>query len=343
MKAFLVFLLFVSIVWGLLFFVKRKDNTDILFLDKYHTDIMKGYAILGVLIGHIGQYSGVNGIEFPAGVGVSIFLILSGYGLAVSTKKSGLKGYWGKRALRVLLPYLLAQAVVYLVTMPKVSFVDVLLDYTLIMPRHEFGWYLRYILVCYIIYFFVFLLIKKVKYQLIALASCFAVWFIIRSTVLIDPTPFLQARQMIAFPIGVLASFAKMGGEKKLWLWSIISILSGIAVYGLSHTGVFNIETMPLIVYNLISLFTVVPSACGLIILVYLVRLLQNKGLVLLSAVTYEIYIVHGYFMHYISHDGSILNLLIFIVYVSAGTLLLHFSVRWINVIIRKMGDRKRA
>ena len=83
--------------------------------------------------------------------------------------------------------------------------------------------------------------------------------------------------------------------------------------------------------FILISMFTVVPCACGIIILVYLVKILQNKGLILLSVISYEIYIIHGYFIRLITHNGSVLNLLIFILAVSAGSVLLHFTVLFLT------------
>ncbi|MBS6711888.1 MAG: acyltransferase family protein [Ruminococcus sp.] len=59
----------------------------------------------------MGQYSNVNGIEYPAGVGVSLFLILSGYGLAMSYSKNGLAHYWTKKIQRVWIPYVFVQLV----------------------------------------------------------------------------------------------------------------------------------------------------------------------------------------------------------------------------------------
>lgn len=207
MKTLLYFGLLLLLVWTGLFVYGRKKygpGVEQKFLSREHTDILKGYAILGVLFGHVGQYAGVNGIEYPAGVGVSIFLILSGYGVAKSYEHTGLKGFWRKRALRVFLPYILAESLAFLIQRRWVGLSALLLDFSLLRPLHPFGWYLRFLLVCYIIFFCTYGLFRNRKVRAAALVSCFAAWFLIRSLVWIDPVPFLQARQILAFSCGLL-------------------------------------------------------------------------------------------------------------------------------------------
>lgn len=212
MKILLIFVLMVIVLWVVLevwSVFQNKENSNIEFLNKEHTDILKGYAILGVLVGHVGQYSNVNGIEYPAGVGVSLFLILSGYGLAMSYSKNGLAHYWTKKIQRVWIPYVFAQLVDMLILTQKRDIGTIVLDFTFIKPMHPFGWYLRYLAVCYIIFFLVFLFIKNIRLLTASIFLCFFIWFLIRSLVIIDATPFLQARQMLAFPCGVLIGLNK--------------------------------------------------------------------------------------------------------------------------------------
>jgi len=72
------------------------------------TLILKGIAILLVVICHLGN-------EFTrwftplGGIGVTIFLILSAYGLEKSYQKNGLRHYWKKRFLAVWVPYVLVE------------------------------------------------------------------------------------------------------------------------------------------------------------------------------------------------------------------------------------------
>lgn len=76
----------------------------------------------------------MNGIEYPAGVGVSLFLILSGYGIELSVKKNGLNKFWIKRFFRVLVPYILTEFIFFIVQGKDLSFTDVIMDFSLLKP-----------------------------------------------------------------------------------------------------------------------------------------------------------------------------------------------------------------
>ena len=66
---------------------------------------LKGLAIILVIINHIGECYGFPG---PLGaIGVTIFLLLSGYGLNESLKvKNGVKGYWNNKFISIYIPYI---------------------------------------------------------------------------------------------------------------------------------------------------------------------------------------------------------------------------------------------
>lgn len=68
-------------------------------LELFQTDTyaLKGIAILFVLLGHMGY------LDASGAWGVHIFLIVSGYGLYCSEKKSGIDSFWRKRILAVYL------------------------------------------------------------------------------------------------------------------------------------------------------------------------------------------------------------------------------------------------
>lgn len=281
MTKLLAFAIFLVLVWDALFLNMSMDKEGMHFLDHTHTDILKGYAILFILFGHVGQYLGINGIEFPAGVGVSLFLVLSGYGLAVSYRKYGLKRYWEKRIQRVWIPYIISNGMFLIISVfsgKSFSMKDIMLNFTLIKPLYAFGWYLRYIFVCYLIFYFTCKFTKNRTTRMIATTICFAGWFIIRSTILIDSTPFLQARQMLAFPLGILSAVFSDKIESKLKISkghsvsSIICVFLGTGIYGFLHVGI--ITTDMLLLYNMLSLFTCVICAIGFMTLVFQWRLL---------------------------------------------------------------------
>lgn len=66
-------------------------------LDIQSTNCIKGIAILFILVGHIaGTFHTVVFTPLPA-LGVSLFLMCSGYGLSQSYNSKGLNNFWGKK------------------------------------------------------------------------------------------------------------------------------------------------------------------------------------------------------------------------------------------------------
>lgn len=76
-------------------------------LPRDFTDILRGVAILMIVIHHIDNKACGGSYIFNAwgGVGVSLFLILSGFGINESFAKNGLRHYWKKKFSRVILPW----------------------------------------------------------------------------------------------------------------------------------------------------------------------------------------------------------------------------------------------
>lgn len=104
-----------TIIFSLIFFtililLVRKTNKEYSF-DYSLTQELKGFAILTIIFSHIGYFlSEDHQFLFPlsilAGVGVNLFLFLSGFGLTISTLRSGLtlKNFYKKRLTKLFLP-----------------------------------------------------------------------------------------------------------------------------------------------------------------------------------------------------------------------------------------------
>lgn len=82
---------------------------------------------------------------------------------------------------------------------------------------------MQYIVICYILFFGMKLLIEKTKInKTITLIAVFAAWFIIDSLFFAIPDmPFLRARQMFSFPLGMVIAKNKrpLYPEKEQLLW----------------------------------------------------------------------------------------------------------------------------
>lgn len=105
-------ILILGILVCVAFTVKRTEGD--FPLSQTQTSQMRGIAILLVLFHHffsnVVDYSAsVRNIVLNQGqIGVSIFLILSGFGIYKSINRNGLKAFFSKRASRVLIPYIVA-------------------------------------------------------------------------------------------------------------------------------------------------------------------------------------------------------------------------------------------
>lgn len=163
-----------------------------MFMGRDYTTVLKGLAILLIIIGHCsGQWVGGRLLTPCGGIGVAIFLIASGYGLNESYKRNGLSEFWSKRISKVWLPYVLI--VVMLAPLKWISVEDFILQIICIKSMY---WFVPYIMACYILYWFSSRFFPKWR---------LVIFFIVGSASIIF-MPELQAEQALSFPVGVLLS-----------------------------------------------------------------------------------------------------------------------------------------
>ena len=220
--ALLTFLIFASYLLG---FIKKPEKYQ--WMDRNYTTAIKGFSILTVVWAHSGAMLSVGGIQFIAGIGVALFLMCSGYGLEVSYEKNGLKGFWKKRLLGVCLPFWVVELIGLLAT-GTFSIKSYLLDFCFLRSATSYGWFMGYIVICYLIFYAVKRLIKDNRMQMVTLLGAFAIWFVLESIFFANPDmPFLRARQMLSFPAGVLLAVNKDKIERTLTKIKNILILTG--------------------------------------------------------------------------------------------------------------------
>lgn len=223
MKCF-VLLTFLILALYLIGFAKRPGKFQ--WMDRNYTTAIKGFSILTVVWAHSGARLSVGGIQFIAGIGVALFLICSGYGLEISYEKNGLQGFWKKRLLGVCLPFWLVEVAGLLIT-GTFSVRTYLLDFFFLKPATGYGWFMGYIVICYLIFYAVkrFVPVKKRRAVLV---GAFVAWFVLESVFFANPDmPFLRARQMLSFPCGVLLAKHKGKIEVALTKTKSVLILTG--------------------------------------------------------------------------------------------------------------------
>lgn len=151
MKYFAFFTLVIFALY-LIGFIKKPGKYG--WMDKDYTTAIKGLSILTVIWSHSGARLSIGGIQFVAGIGVALFLMCSGYGLEFSYEKTGLKNFWKKRLLGVVLPFWGVELVGLLISR-TFSIKTYLLDCIFLKPATSYGWFMGYIVICYLIFYLV--------------------------------------------------------------------------------------------------------------------------------------------------------------------------------------------
>ena len=113
-------------------------------LNKEATNAMRGVAIISVIISHfVGGGYGIRLVTPLGGIGVAMFLILSGYGINESYKRKGLDKYWRNKATRILTPYLLWTVLLSVISLIEKLDIHFPLRY----------WFLEYLFLWYLVYY----------------------------------------------------------------------------------------------------------------------------------------------------------------------------------------------
>ena len=321
---FLTALIFTCYLLG---FIRRPEKYQ--WMDPNYTTAIKGFSILTVIWAHSGARLTVGGIQFIAGIGVALFLICSGYGLEISYEKKGLKGFWRKRLQGVCLPFWIIELIGLLVT-GNFSVKTYLLDFSFLKPATGYGWFMGYIVICYLIFYVIKKVVSDSKWQTVSFFAVFVVWFVLESVFFARPDmPALRARQMLSFPCGMLLAINKNKIEKAVNKGKSIFILMGgtMCLFFMAVTQLGAVKNLSYLVLNAMSLLTCLPMAIGIILFGKTCsELLENKMLASIGVISYEIYLVHAFTLNIIK--PSMISIFIFLIVTCILAYILHVGMR---------------
>lgn len=183
---------------------------------------LKAIAIWMVIAAHImGKFWLDNYTANVLGTGgVSLFLILSGYGLYTSYCKNGISlDYWKKKATKVYLPYA-AVTLLYAFFVARIFDVDILLKNLLLVDfdRHIDGtmWYISFLLIWYVVFFVLFVVPMPSCIRIVFLFAASA-WLKNYSMDYFGACAWQFRTNAFAFPVGVLFAYIAKMTEKKKW------------------------------------------------------------------------------------------------------------------------------
>lgn len=208
-----------SVIFLSLLLVSVRKSEEESFLSRQTTNQLKGFAILAVVFSHIGFFLYTDQkFLYPysilAGVGVNIFLFLSGFGLTISQLKSPLSpfSFYKKRLLKLFIPlwivittFLLIDFFVLDRTYPLSEIINGFLGF---YPRADVFqnldsplWYFSVILFYYLIFPLIF--VKKIPLLSPVLVLLLSL-LVLKLPLPVDPDVLkLYKLHFLAFPLGM--------------------------------------------------------------------------------------------------------------------------------------------
>lgn len=302
--------------------LKELANGNTLF-NRNFTDSLRGIAILLVITSHIAGAIGTNLCTPLGGIGVALFLFLSGYGLNESYKAHGLKLFWIKRITKVLLPYFIIETIAAYFKQ-DFNITTYILDITGIKTAY---WYIAFLFKQYIIFYLLTRCLYKQRIFLY-LISCILILFLF---------PNIEAEQAFSFFTGIIVSVH----IKKVRIIPSSSVLCIIFAFCLLGISFLTIKQLPVIrmhendfIYNLIQCGIKMPLAITIIgILHFFPQLSNNKFFLLTGIISYELYLVHMPFYNYAKQWS---NALIVIIVSYIISYLFYQVNRWNTNLLKK-------
>lgn len=241
-------------------------------------DVLRGIAVLAVLLGHAIQRGMVVNYEeniifkIIYSFHMPLFMLLSGYSLYKYTKKYDFK-FLKRRFFRLIIPTIVWSYLIYLVRQFEfvgikefIPFPDSIIEYTKILLWHPdyIIWFLYIVFICNIIFGLQKNLISEEQKKL----SIVATIFITIGLYLLPKENFGIARLQIYFPIFSLGYYLAMYFEKIRKYLKYMLIPSVIAYIMLFQF--YNVIIDNIIVFYLISI-------SAIIILYNIVKVINNR------------------------------------------------------------------
>ena len=114
-----------------------------------YTTYLRCIAIIFVIIQHIGTKIETSIFTPLGGIGVAIFLFISGYGLNESFKKKKLSSFWKNKFMRVILPCWIVEFISAIIHFDQFN-INSFINHLLCI---DINWFIRYLIYWYVIFY----------------------------------------------------------------------------------------------------------------------------------------------------------------------------------------------
>ncbi|MFJ8103366.1 acyltransferase family protein [Lysinibacillus sp. NPDC096212] len=272
-------------------------------LNKSITDQLKGIGIIFVIFGHLCLLDIINmpsdKFDYAGVWGVTIFLILSGYGLTQSYLKNGIHfNFLSKRFSKVVIPYIIitliwiiVDKIIFNVEYGSIQIVKVLFGLNFNYPVDPTMWYITYIFMWYIVFFVVFILPIKNVLKVLLIISISLIFYVTSFNVIFDWNFYT-----FAFPIGIVVAYGFSIMNKysvKIKYQNIILILITVISFRLFLHYIFKV--FDLTFYGVLSVSSIFLTfgICSFLI----ITKCKSKILAFIGTISYELYLIEGKFL----------------------------------------------
>ncbi|RBQ30985.1 acyltransferase [Arcobacter sp. FW59] len=301
--------------------------------DSNHTDVfpipvtneLKGLGILTVVFAHF-AYMKVTNSEFLfplsiiAGVGVDLFLFMSGFGLTVGMLKKPMKvaDFYKKRVIKIFIPFWIALIIMFIadaVFMDKTYSIWYMIKSMLgFFPTADgFGdvnspfWYITWMIMFYLLFPLVFF---KNKPWLTAIILAVVATIIGTFNIFDLGSNWLHRLHTVAFSLGIIAAWLvqiKDGQENKFvsyvknfrdnskdMKYIVMAIMFVIVFYVSQRTGANSWPTLKDILGQGFFVEQIMSIVIMLaFIVIFVLKKVESKFLTIYGVYSYEVYLIH--------------------------------------------------
>ena len=263
-------------------------------LEKDLSQLIKGIAIISIFISHYGFLGKV------AASGVALFLFLSGYGIHTSVSRKGTNGFWKKRLIGVIVPYLciviIGSIIVFIFNNTKFSVMDYLLYILCINFNCKIDptmWYITYQFIWYGVYYLSYSLGKKRVLIIELIISLPIILILTKYTFAPGPGVVLYFPY---FVLGVLFSEYGKIIKPNRYILSIISVISMLITCITLFFSLRNNSIYLYFVFVAISSFSVIVT----VLTFYKRNNIFSDILCKIGSFSYELYLIEGLILIYL-------------------------------------------
>jgi peptidoglycan/LPS O-acetylase OafA/YrhL len=297
-------------------------TTQETFLSFTHTNILRGIAASFVVFQHIGNIYGSRAVTPLGGIGVSLFLICSAYGLSKSYEKRGLDNFTKKRLLKILIPYWITVIIYNILHYNTFAPLNIMKQ-ILLINTIPYMWFVQLILILYIAFYIVYRIIPNNSNKMIA-------FFILSLISILLIKDNLWAEQSFAFFVGLILSHyypkCDFKDKRKVLLFSFACLIIGFASLCLKQLP--QIRNANYIIINIDQAVLKTITSVGII---YLTSLLLKLKLfvifILPGKVSYEIYLIHTLFLYILTNNKGVKYSILFLTICNISIIILKYII----------------